>query len=132
MDNKSCTALVMIDISSAFDTIDHNILLRRLSCLLDVRSSVLFWLHFYLCNRTQSVLINNRMSESVCRLVAHKTLGQECPTFYSSRAKFSCVSLSRAALAVVIKAMFSWELVRKFPSRKQVFSKKRSSLKISF
>ena len=29
-----------------------------------------------------------------------------CPTFYSSWVKFSCVSLSMAAIAAVIKAMF--------------------------
>ena len=57
---------------------------------------------------------------------------QGCPTFYSSRAKFSCISLSRAAIAAVIKPMLSWELLQTFPYPKQVFSKNKSfSLKIS-
>ena len=51
--NKTCIAFVIIDMSSAFDAIDHNILLHKLSCLFGVRNSVLFWFHSYLCNRTQ-------------------------------------------------------------------------------
>ena len=39
---------------------------------------------------------------------------QGCPIFYSSWAKYSCVSVSRATIAAVIKVMFSCELVQKF------------------
>ena len=53
LDNKSCTVLMIFDKSSAFDSIDHHILLHRFSCLFDVRSSVLSWFHSNLCNRTQ-------------------------------------------------------------------------------
>ena len=47
---------------------------------------------------------------------------------YLSQAKFSCVCLSRAAIAAVIRAMFSWELVWKFPSQNRCSLEKKRSL----
>ena len=41
LDNKCFTALIMIDMSAAFDTIDHNILLHRLSHHFGINNSVL-------------------------------------------------------------------------------------------
>ena len=54
----------MIDISSAFDTVDHNILLDRLSYCFGVKSSALAWFQSYLCNRSQSVIVSNIVSSS--------------------------------------------------------------------
>ena len=65
LDNKSFTALLMIDMSSAFDTIDHNILLSRLHNSFGVANSVLSWFKSYLHNRSQCVIVNNIASKSV-------------------------------------------------------------------
>ena len=43
LDTKNSTALIMIDMSSAFDTVDHNILPDRLSYCLGIKSSALTW-----------------------------------------------------------------------------------------
>ena len=57
------TALVLLDLSAAFDTIDHTTLL---SCLLDwfgVGGSALKWFSSYLTERFQSVKIGSTLSD---------------------------------------------------------------------
>ena len=47
--------LSLLDLSSAFDTVDHEILVRRLSTSYGVNGRVLSWIEDYLKGRTQSV-----------------------------------------------------------------------------
>ena len=54
----------MIDMSAAFDPIDHNILLHRLSHHFGINNSVLSWFRFYLNNRSHCVDVNNNISRS--------------------------------------------------------------------
>jgi len=49
------TLLISLDLSPAFDTIDHSVLLKRLSCSFGVAGNVLSWIQSYLSGRTQSV-----------------------------------------------------------------------------
>jgi hypothetical protein len=58
-----CTALVLFDLSAAFDTIDHSILINRLSSLFGIKETVLKWLRSYLTDRKQKVKIGNSYSE---------------------------------------------------------------------
>ena len=48
----------------AFDTVDHEILLRRLSCILGISGSALQWFHSYLTDRKQKVVVNDVFSKS--------------------------------------------------------------------
>ena len=48
----------MIDLSAAFDTIDHGILLTRLQQRYGIDGVALRWMRSYLSERTQSVVIN--------------------------------------------------------------------------
>ena len=64
LDNKYFIALIMIDMSAAFDTIDHNILLHRLSHHFGINNSVLSWFRSYLNNRSHCVDVNNNISRS--------------------------------------------------------------------
>ena len=64
LDNKCFTALIMIDMSAAFDTIDHNILLHRLSHHFGINNSVLSWFCSYLNNRSHCVDVNKIISRS--------------------------------------------------------------------
>ena len=63
MDEGKVTGLLFIDISKAFDSLKHKVLLHKLEHLgLSERS--LRWFRSYLANRQQSVLINGELSES--------------------------------------------------------------------
>ena len=58
VDKKPGVIMVLLDLSAAFDTIDHNILLCRLEERLRVGGVALDWIKSYLSNRTQAVYIN--------------------------------------------------------------------------
>lgn len=61
-EKKQVSALVLLDLSSAFDTVDHNILLYRLSLNFGITGSALALLTSYLTNRTQSVMVDSHVS----------------------------------------------------------------------
>ena len=46
---------VFIDLKKAFDTINHNILLRKLECI-GVKGDLLLWISNYLHDRSQKLL----------------------------------------------------------------------------
>ena len=56
--------LVTIDLSAAFDTLDHTILLDRLSRYFGFSHKVLRWFSSYLTSRIQSVTSGNTTSSS--------------------------------------------------------------------
>jgi hypothetical protein len=62
MNRQHVSALVLLDLSAAFDTIDHNILLKRLNSSFGISDSAFSLLSSYLCNRLQSVAIDHKHS----------------------------------------------------------------------
>ena len=54
---------VFVDLQKAFDSVDHNILLHKLSHY-GIREIANCWFSSYLCNRTQFVAINEFDSET--------------------------------------------------------------------
>ena len=53
MDRQHVTLLVLLDLSAAFDTVNHEILLRRLETTFGITGTALQWLSSYLGNRSQ-------------------------------------------------------------------------------
>jgi len=45
----------LLDLSTAFDTVDHNILLTRLKVSFGIRGAALDWFQSYLTNRVECV-----------------------------------------------------------------------------
>ena len=64
MDKQRVTLLVMLDLSAAFDTIDHNILLQTLKEDAGINHTALQWFTSYLHNRTQQVRVAGMKSET--------------------------------------------------------------------
>jgi hypothetical protein len=63
-DDRQITVLTLLDLSSAFDTVNHDILLTKLS-LVGVKDSALQWISLYLSSRSQSVIIGSTTSPSL-------------------------------------------------------------------
>jgi hypothetical protein len=61
LDQKHDVILILLDLSAAFDTIDHGILLHRLKAPFGIDGVVLKWIESFLCGRTQKVCIDGSM-----------------------------------------------------------------------
>jgi hypothetical protein len=62
-DMRHIAVLTLLDLSAAFDTVDWEILLTRLSAV-GIRGAALHWIENFILNRSQSVLIGDSTSSS--------------------------------------------------------------------
>ncbi|KAL9979250.1 hypothetical protein ACROYT_G016884 [Oculina patagonica] len=62
IDNNCCVILLLLDLSAAFDTVDHRILLDRLSQRFGIVDNALEWFRSYLSDRHQVVKVNGSQS----------------------------------------------------------------------
>lgn len=65
IDNQQGVILVLLDLSAAFDSICHDVLLSRLQHRFGISGTVLKWLGSYLAGRTQSVVANGEVSSPI-------------------------------------------------------------------
>ena len=62
LDDRKMYVMASLDLSAAFDTFDHNILLHRLQHDFDFSGTVLDWFSSYLSGRIQSVYVHSHTS----------------------------------------------------------------------
>ncbi len=55
VDSCKNAVLLLLDLTAAFDTVDHNILLYLLHCLFGIRGIALQWFNSYIRDRSFSV-----------------------------------------------------------------------------
>ena len=60
-----CISPVLLDLSAAFDTIDHDMFLQRLVTEYALTGEVVTWMRSYLVNREQNISINNTLSDKI-------------------------------------------------------------------
>ena len=63
IDKKQILLLILLDLSAAFDTIDHCVIMQRLEKLFGITGSALDWLRSYFKERFQTVVIKNMSSQ---------------------------------------------------------------------
>jgi len=62
LDNNKAVLMVLLDMSAAFDTVDHDILLHRLVTKFGINGSVKSWFNTYLKDRSTKVAIDGSFS----------------------------------------------------------------------
>ena len=65
VDRQEVSAVLSLDLSAAFDTVDHHLLLGRLTDRFGVSARALGWVLSYLSGRSQAVKIGDHQSRSV-------------------------------------------------------------------
>lgn len=65
-DSRQVTLLGLLDLSAAFDTVDHQILLQRLKISFGIGGQVLQWLESFITHRVQAVVFRGVTSKYVC------------------------------------------------------------------
>ena len=82
IDNQNCVALLLLDLSAAFDTVDHALLLQRLETRFGIKGQALKWVMSYFENRKQIVTIDGENSKETvltCNVPQGSVLG---PKFF--------------------------------------------------
>ena len=85
LDRNECVLLIALDLSAAFDTIDHPLLLARLAHRFGVTGRCLHWIKSYLQERKMRVAIDGTLSDSkdlCCGVPQGSVLGPKLFTMY--------------------------------------------------
>uniref|UniRef100_A0A8C6NJ32 Reverse transcriptase domain-containing protein n=1 Tax=Nothobranchius furzeri TaxID=105023 RepID=A0A8C6NJ32_NOTFU len=64
MDARDCVVLVLLDLTAAFDTVDHAVLFSRLEHWVGISGTALEWFRSYLAGRTFCVSLGDYVSSS--------------------------------------------------------------------
>ena len=65
MEDGKCTSIVSLDLSAAFDMVNHAILLEVLSCYFGITEHALSWISSYLSSRRFQVQVGHLTSKTV-------------------------------------------------------------------
>ena len=87
LDQGNIALMILLDMSAAFDTVDHAVLLEILNTKYGVSGSALNWFSSYLSDRTQSVSLHGIHSDPICvdyGVPQGSCLGPLCFSIYTS------------------------------------------------
>ena len=87
IDDGECVILVLLDLSAAFDTVDHDILITRLKHRFGITGKALGSIQSYLSGRTQFVKIGTERSSTrnlICGVPQGSVLGPILYSMYTS------------------------------------------------
>ena len=106
LDSGDLALLTLLDLSAAFDTVDHAVLLRRLKTSYSLDSCVLRWFTSYLNGRTQFVrcLKSSSHPADVLYTECHKDRSLDRSCFYSTQRTF-CGSWSQTTFVHICMLM---------------------------
>ena len=86
-DRGQVSPLVLLDLSAAFDTVDHVILIDRLHHAFGLQGAAQTWMKSFITNRTQSVSFSGRLSSSpavTCGVPQESVLGSVLFLLYTA------------------------------------------------
>ena len=87
MNNQCVTLLILLDSSAAFDTVNHDTMLRRLEYSFGIQGKALSWFASYLSGRAQRIMMNESLSKPFkleCGVPQGSCLGPLLFTLYTS------------------------------------------------
>ena len=67
LDERKAAILVLLDLSAAFDTIDHTIMLTSLRDRFGITATCLAWFESYLVNRSQRIQMHGKTTSGIRR-----------------------------------------------------------------
>ena len=126
MNNGYVTILVLLDLSAAFDTVDHDLLLQKLQSVIGIQGTALFWFQSYLGERSQQISINGTLSRKFylrCGIPQRSCIGPLLFTIYSSKLfeilkhHLQQLTRTRMILSFTYLSALPSALIRQMPSR---------------
>jgi len=86
-DNGDVSTLCLLDLTAAFDTVDHDLMMLKLERQFGLRGVVLDWFRSYLCGRTYRVIHGGKTScivHVICSVPRGSVLGPRMFILYAA------------------------------------------------
>ena len=111
-------AVVFLDIRKAFDSISHNILLRKMEEQFGVSNVELKWFASYISNREQTCFVNGTMSTSkkiVCGVPQGSILGPLLFLLYINVSPTAFMTQPHACMLMILRYLHLLRTLRNLP-----------------